>query len=130
MEKATIKNMELGNLIFGNSRGDYVLDRETFQDTFHEFLETIGFSIYGHPETEELCEKLDYDGLFENDVFIIRPYYWGDDDEEAEKPNFVYKPGNVEISWYKYALRDAYCSHDLTIEQFKSMLDDCAKSMG
>ncbi|MBD5584000.1 MAG: hypothetical protein HDQ88_02875 [Clostridia bacterium] len=134
MEKATIENMELGNLIFGhhdtnNLCEKYVIDRETFQGMFHKFLESIGFTIYGYTETDELCKKLNYEGLFENDVFLIRPYYWGDDEDEMAKPNFVYKPGNVEISWYKYALRDAYCSHDLTIEQFRTMLDECTKSM-
>ena len=29
-----------------------------------------------------------------------RPYYWGDEDEEAAKPNFVFD--GVEICWYKY----------------------------
>lgn len=129
MEKANINNMELGNLIFGHSRGQYAIDRALYEGVFYEFLNKIHFDGYGRPETEKLAKELGYDEKYENDVFVIRPYYWGDDEDEAMKPNFVYKPDNVEISWYKYPLRDAYCSNDLTVEQFKAMLDRCAESM-
>jgi len=62
--------MELGNMIFGNSRGNYPVDRG-LQDEFCRLLEGIGFDSYGcHDFTEEWA--------FENDVFRIQPYYWGD----------------------------------------------------
>jgi hypothetical protein len=57
--------MELGNLIFGNSRGEYPLDdRTAYEDVFVRLIDVLGFDIY--------CEE------FENDTFGIFPYYWGD----------------------------------------------------
>lgn len=57
--------MELGNLIFGCSRGEYEIeDREKFEIIFEKLLDKLG---------------MDYDTKeFENDTFSIFPYYWGD----------------------------------------------------
>ena len=122
MKNADINDMELGNLLFGNSRGEYHIEpREAYQSAFAEFLEANGFDGYGHNSGENRC--------FENDTFIIRPYYWGDDNEEAELPNFVYKPTGLEIRWYKYPMRDAYSNQDVDPEAFKAMLAECSKSM-
>jgi hypothetical protein len=68
--------MELGNLIFGNSRGEYEVDR-LWEDVFLGFLEKANISFYGHYEggNKEYEAK---DGGFENNVFRVKPYYWGD----------------------------------------------------
>lgn len=114
--------MELGNLLFGNSRGAYPVDRDTYQDVFQDFLEKNGFDGYGHKEGSG-------GDVFENDTFVVRPYYWGDDKDVAVLPNFVYKPENVEISWYKYPMRDAYSSIELTPEKFEKILSACEQSL-
>ncbi len=116
-----LDNMELGNLIFGHSRGEYQVDRETYQDMFGEFLEKINCDGYG-------CFQGN-DGTFENEVFAIRPYYWGDDEEEMAKPNFLYKPDNLEIRWYKYPFRDSYSNKELTVDYLKEILNNCEKSI-
>lgn len=122
MKKATIKNMELGNLMFGNSRGEYhVKPREQYQEAFAEFLFKNGFDGYGRRGASG--------NNFENDTFIIRPYYWGEDESIASLPNFVHKPTGLEISWYKYPMRDAYCNQDIDLESFKKILDECDKSL-
>jgi len=58
--------MELGNIVFGNSRGEYPVERE------------VGFES----ELERLFHKIDPDFFrdveYENDVFSIFPYYWGE----------------------------------------------------
>ena len=121
MEKATIESMEMGNLIFGNSRGEYHVEpREDYQEAFCNFLKNNGFEFDGYYGKQD---------KFENDTFIIRPYYWGNDDKLAELPNFVYKPTGLEISWYKYPMRDAYSNQDVSIEQFRAILKACALSM-
>ena len=122
MKKATIDDMELGNLLFGHSYGVYHIEpRDVYQDAFAEFLFSHGFDGYGHPGNGEWS--------FENDTFIIRPYYWGEDEHEASLPNFVYKPSGLEIRWYKYPMRDAYSNQDVDIETFKTILDACAASL-
>ena len=62
--------MELGNMVFGNSRGEHHVDRD-LQDEFCELLERMGFDGYGHKDDHP-------EWAFENEVFRIQPYYWGD----------------------------------------------------
>lgn len=44
------------------------------------------------------------------------------------RPNFLYKPSNFQIQWYKYALRDSYMNQDISLEEFKNILNHCVKS--
>ena len=123
MKKANIENMELGNLLFGHSRGAYhVLPRNEYEDVVFKLLDSNNFDSYGYKQ--DIKER-----VFENDTFIIGPYYWGEDEEETSKPNFVYKPTGLEIKWYKYPLRDAYCNQNINIQDFKLIIDACNKSL-
>ena len=123
-------NMELGNLIFGNSRGECSIDREKFQLLFEAFFERNDFDNYGHyySKPEEYYDETD-NSSYKNEVFIIRPYYWGNDETISRLPNFYYIPTGLEISWYKYALRDAYSNQPLTEEGLIEILDHCERSM-
>lgn len=123
--------MELGNLIFGNSRGEFEIDRDVYQDLFAEFFRSIGIDSYGtvtsklakvYPEYIKGC-------TFENDTFIVRPYYWGDDEEIASMPNFEYKPDELKICWYKYMMRDAYSNKELTVDYIKEVFENIRKSL-
>jgi len=58
--------MELGNLIFGNSRGIYKVPRE-WSNIFSELLKAIDGDDYDEYGSE-------YDG----EKFTIMPYWWGD----------------------------------------------------
>lgn len=140
--------MELGNWAFGNSRGEYEVPRE-WQDDFCGHLRAMGFSGYGSPvewddngawaphisdHLDVYCRKItgkdgDTHRKYETDVFVIMPYYWGDADDIAALPNFVYKPTGFSLSWYKYALRDSYMSHDVTYAELDAMLRHCAESI-
>ena len=51
------------------------------------------------------------------------------DDCKLVMPNFLYKPTGFSISWYKYPLRDAYMSENLTVEQFGEIIDGCINSL-
>lgn len=122
--------MELGNLMFGNSRGEYPVERDDWQDVFHEFLEEIGLDGRGYIESKSIDKKYETDrGGFENDVFFVNPYYWGDDESIEEEPNFVYKPTGYELQWYKYPMRDSYANKNLTLEEFMDILEKCKLSM-
>lgn len=123
--------MELGNAVFGNSRGEFEIDRDTYQDLFAEFFRSIGIDSYG--VTTNILEKVYPEYIkgctFENDVFIVRPYYWGDDEEIASLPNFEYKPDGLKICWYKYMMRDAYSNKELTVEYIKEVFKYVALSL-
>lgn len=99
----------------------YAMERGEWQEEFCRFLEECGFDGYGYREGE--------DPPYENDTFVIRPYYWGEDEDEADKPNFVYKPGGIKIWWYKYPLRAAECSHNISFREFRKILRKCSKSL-
>ena len=118
------KNIELGNLIFGNSRGDKQFPRNEYEESFYKFLERNGFDSYGHYKKTD-----DNFYNFSNMVFELRPYYWGDDPEIAELPNFVYHPTRLQISWYKYPFRDSYANYLPDLEEFKEILKKCEESM-
>lgn len=138
--------MELGNFIFGNSRGEHHVDRG-YQDTFvEEVLYALGFSGYGIPEDEELVAKNGFtrqeNGVYTNGVFSIFSYWWGDctcgagEESTEEKevpctefcnlmlPNFVHHPSEFVLQWYKYALRDSYSNKPLTEDLLRLFIKD------
>jgi hypothetical protein len=63
--------MELGNALFGHSRGTYPLKREAgFEEELYRLFEACA------PDRDDASRQYGLD--FENNVFSIFPYYWGD----------------------------------------------------
>lgn len=121
---------EIGNLLFGHSRGNFPVPREPYQKMFNEFLTRNGFDMYGYIESRELEKYSIEDGrCFGNDVFIIRPYYWGDDDSIFDLPNFEYKPTGFKLSWYKYPMRDSHSNMKINEQLMREMLAECENSL-
>lgn len=120
------KNMEIGNLLFGNSRGIFKFPNIKLVNS-EEWIKLCEKAqvdnIYGSPEI-----KRDFNG-FDNETFTIRPYYWGDDSKEAELSNFYYKPSGFSIDWYKYAFRDSYMNRNLSEQQILKIFKKCAESI-
>lgn len=143
----TVREPELGNLLFGNSRGQYAVPRDKWQDAFLEFLDGCGFDSYGYTTNKEMETKYlktkestdifvnrdtNYNShihYFDNGTFMVSPYYWGDADDLARLPNFIYYPTKYELQWYKYPLRDSYANQDISFEEFKEMLEKCKESV-
>lgn len=115
--------MELGNLLFGHSRGEYVFPDRNLVNCreWNTLLEVARLDFYGVSD--------DGNYGFDNDTFTIRPYYWGEDEEEADKPNFLYKPTGFEIRWYKYPFRDSYMNQNLTNKEIKKIFRNCIVSI-
>lgn len=67
--------------------------------------------------------------FFENDVFVLRPYYWGLSNEIAEKPNFEYKPTDFKLKCYKYFMRGATCNKEITKDEFRDIVKNCISSL-
>lgn len=134
--------MEIGNALFGNSRGTNKVNR-AWQNDFADFLFASGFNGYGCPDTNTPKGRLlenkyqvvleDENGepnyQYETDTFIVVPYYWGDDLEMKRKPNFVYKPTGFTLNWYKYPLRDSYMNEEISKEAFLQILEVCRVSV-
>ena len=68
-------------------------------------------------------------GGYENDVFAIRAYYWGDDVEECARPNFRYKPTGLEIRWYKHPFRSGQMSQKLDETEIRKIWRKCIESV-
>lgn len=108
------------------------------EDMFCAFLDELGCDTCGYPKTDKNSKSILPDGCVENlvgnsygfgnDVFEIRPYYWGEGDE-ADLPNFVYKPTKLEIRWYKYPMRDAYSSQYITPNNLELICKKCLESV-
>lgn len=141
--------MELGNLLFGNSRGSHRVNRD-YQDEFVEkVLNNLGFDGYGIPNDETLVSKKGFikqkDGAYTNGLFTIFPYWWGDctcgaedkctdeHDEPCQEdcklmlPNFIHHPSEFVLQWYKYALRDSYSNHPFNDKTLSIFIDDANK---
>ncbi len=84
--------------------GDYAVDRK-YQEMFCTFCE----EELGMGDTRPHMQH------YEDDTFIVRPYYWGDEEdddyeERAGLPNFEHKPSGFKMWWYKYALRGSFAN--------------------
>jgi len=127
-----ISNMELGNLLFGNSRGEYAIPRGftegtwEWDDRFAKFFTTYGLDYHGFASSGYKVPANNRGGITTK-LFEVNPYYWGDDDKEAIKPNFFYYPTGFSLKWYKYPLRDAYANQPITYEEFDGMLTNCER---
>lgn len=143
-----IPHMELGNILFGNSRGSYPVPRDEWQDKFCEFLDECGFDTYGYINDDTLEKEygiiIEGEGIvtlkngesykehqqgFDNGIFRILPYYWGESENICKLSNFIYYPENYEIQWYKYPLRDSWSNKEITFEEFCDILDKCKESL-
>ena len=123
------RELEIGNLLFGHSRGEWPVPRGAFQDLFAEFLGQIDSDGYGCYYGGTSGLKRNERGGAENGTFAVNPYYWGEDDDEAEKPNFIFKPDGLEIRWYKYPMRDAYANEEITLARLKDVTAACLESI-
>lgn len=113
--------MEIGNMVFGHSRGEYQVSR-VYQDRFCILLYDLGYDSYG-------VENRSFKGNRTNRI-VVRPYWWGDEDSiEATLPNFECKELGLELRWYKYPLRDSYSNIPFTAEimrKLEKIAEDCS----
>lgn len=101
--------MEIGNMIFGNSRGAHPIDRAKWQQVFYDrpgVSKLSGDDV--PPDGNWRIVHLGGHHYWTNDRWIFMPYYWGEDAMVQRLPNFVDLVTGIEIQWYKYPMRDAY----------------------
>ena len=114
------------------------LERHPGQELFGKLFEVLHLDQWGYPEKEynsyvflsdeeyekQLTKKHD-NKTVDNDLFLIRPYYWGDDERISKRPNFEYKPLGLKITWYKYPLRGAMSNMPLPSDRITKILSEC-----
>lgn len=109
---------------------------EESQLNFLNMLNSVGFDSYGEiwenrlrRLTKVIKGKKENIEIFENDTFLIIPYYWGNDSKLCELPNFVHKESQLILSWYKSPTKGMKCNKEISVEEFVLILDDCKKSL-
>jgi hypothetical protein len=102
-----------------------------------------------HQLVRRLGDRIHQDDGFRNEVFELRPYYWGDctcgfedqEDQPAESrqmqghktdclviaPNF--RCGDIEIRWYKHIGRGMNGSRLLTYAELEEAFHRCHQSI-
>jgi hypothetical protein len=118
-KKVTIKDVELGQMIFGNPFGEFECP---------EYVEAMVAYIFDEIERvywNKNQKEWDRDTDPEFKGIKIREYYWGEDEKEAAKPNFTFK--DVELRWYKHFGRSMTLNVSKDIGEWIIWFDDCLK---
>lgn len=83
----------------------------------------------------------DYVNSYDNKLFSFQQYVWdcncdpGDDDNfhgpncKLNEPNFLYKPTNFSIEWYKHIGRGMEYSDNISVEEFHKIINTCILSL-
>ena len=98
---------------------------------WHVLLEITDSEYHGHTYLKSMRNET---GGYENEVFAINPFYWGevgDRDYErlSDRPNFLFKPTGLTIEWYKYPFRDSHMSEDLDSNELRRVWRFCIRSV-
>lgn len=104
--------MELGQIVFGNPVGKF--ETYNYQDALILSLISEMETVYWNKNQKEWDRYSDpgFVGI------TFRPYYWGDNEEEAAKPNLTVAFSEQEIRWYKHPGRSMTVTLDWTPEQW------------
>lgn len=106
--------------------GDDVLIIKAALDYIRNKMDILYWNKY-HKEMSSPFDNTGEDYI--TDIFEVHAYYWGDDEELQDRPNFIYK--DLKVSWYKYSGRSVYatCDHELTVDDINRIIADCCKAM-
>jgi len=111
---------ELGQMAFGNPPSEFVATWAT------NMLQVISDAI---GKSQDTPDDDSYGYNYENDVFVMRKYYWGEEDDKASAPNFLYKKTGLEIRWYKYIGRGMSANVEKIPDNWDDILIDCLVSI-
>ena len=109
-------DQELGQWLFGNEYCDHEMPQYSIA-LFTYILREVS-RVYWNINQEE------WDTYSDPDIPEIefRPYYWGEDDEIAKLPNFVFD--DVEIRWYKYPGRGMSVNKKMSPDEWVAWFDN------
>ena len=75
-----------------------------------------------------------YGADYENDTFMMHPFCWCEREDCSwcggeEAPNFLHKPKNLRIWWYKWIGRDMEYNRKVDKAEWSQIYEDCIKSI-
>ena len=99
-----------------------------------DFIEALMFGLrrelercYWNWNQEQLDERKDWELVGLDLGFEYRRYYWGDEEDEAGRPNFKF--GSVVINWYKHVGRGMSTNVDWNEKQWREWFDEAMKAI-
>lgn len=118
-KKVTGMSLELGQMMFGNPVGEYECP-DYIEALLAYIFEEIS-RVYWNINQKEFDEDGHTDPNFKG--MEVNPYYWGDNEKEAVKPNFKWK--GVEFRWYKHRGRSMTVNVSMLPNEWVRWSDDC-----
>ena len=121
MNEITVNDIELGQMMFGNPVGTH---------SCPDYVEALIASIFS--EIERVCWNRNQAvwNRYEDPILKgieYRPYYWGEDEKEANLPNFSCK--GVELRWYKHFGRSMSLNCEKSPAEWVEWFDNCMACM-
>src|SRR3990167_2372596 len=116
-KKITGMDLEMGQMVFGNPVGEF---------TCPEYIEALIAYIFEEIDRvywNKNQKKWNKDENPKVKGIEFRPYYWGERNKEAIKPNFKYK--EVEVRWYKHFGRSVTLNVSKTEKEWIKWFEDC-----
>lgn len=117
---------ELGQAMFGNSTSEHGCPEFVEAGLRHlaSEIERVEWNRTGQSYEAPTGNN---GGKYDTDVFRMRAYYWGDDEELVNAPNFVCD--GLEVRWYKYLGRGMSMNRRIDANEFYQLIDRCLKSV-
>lgn len=117
---------ELGQAFFGNPTKEYAAPEFVIAMIKHlaNEIERVEWNL---TEKEYDAPITNNGGEYRTDVFEMRAYYWGDDEETGALPNF--KCGDVEVCWYKHLSRGTTINKEIDENEFSEIMEKCLASV-
>lgn len=122
---------QLGQLLMSNSPWE----SEELSEYLEALLQAIGEEIERvewNNQQQQYESPINNNGeVYETDRFKMEAYCWCDGDlhKEGCPPNFLYKPNNFRVRWYKYLGRGSSMSRSITEKEAVEMFQDCLESV-
>lgn len=103
-------------------------DWKLYSTLFAGMLDCLGLDYgYGVREPGARIPAGDAEGRFSEDAkCVVRPYHWGNNKKITALPNFIYKPRDLYVGWYKYPLRSATASQPWDLRAWAALTADVA----
>jgi hypothetical protein len=124
--------IELGQILFSNTPA-----QEFEADWASNGLEAIADVVSEFREITDPWNRLTSNSggePFENETFLMNAYCWCDGEGKGHEngcpPNFLYKPANLVISWYKHAERGIRANvEELKAKDWHNIVHACIESI-
>lgn len=124
-KKATVKNLELGNIIFNENKNQEFICPDWVVALLKDIKERLNTALWNKYQLEMPSPFDNSNSIYDGKCFEVKAHLWSS--ETKRLYNFKYK--NIEISWYKYLGRDTTINGEYSNEEIINMYNDIIKEI-